>query len=878
MADQDAAQVPGTMPANAADAAPTVKPEGPNDSPLGVYAPFPWSAEPFAELSKDAQAALMGLDDIASKTDTAARRLEIEQAWEACHFDRGYQHLLRGPKGGWVLPGNATGYGAKAQINNNGIYDTNVYGSKGDIIVAALSREVPKQEFFAMNPEYAPDIAASEEAEKFKLIWARNNNLHALLVDCARIFWNEDRVLLWTRYELNGQKFGFEEDDQAAPSVPQNELNPPALEPTTGQEGEDEVAAAVTSPEEEEAEGYTGDEDLLDIAEAGESETEAEPSAPLVKKPLGREVTTAHGKLDHKVPIAVDKINDMQFVQLSFDLDVAIVKATLPWIAEKIQPGGNDANTELDRIARENVRQAVLGAYVTGDSLSRHCTLKYSWFRPSFFMDDSITSDVRAELQAAFPNGALLVKAGAEYGFSRNESMDKHLAIGHPSAGKGQNRRAMGSSLISIQKRINDWVDLLDDFFKRTIPKKWMNSEAFDVEAIKTQTNVPGSIGPFSPQPGLTTSDQYIMVEPTPQPQAALPDFIKWFITALSEEISGALPSLFGAATNTETVGGIAIQRDQALQRVGCPWNNIQELFACAAKQAVDCAKECRDGSSISQNIPGAGHISVNTSRLTGNVLCFAESDTAFPESWAQREQKLMSLIDGAENNPAMQQWLFSPANLPALADGIRMKAFKIPGATSVTKQKSEFELLLRSGPQVNPQVAQIKQVLEQATQGMEQENVPGQPHDPQVQQKMQMLAQHAQQLPPLVSTIPVAQDESELHAIEADTCFEWMNSSEGQKFKNGTAQQRAAYENVHLHWQEHTAMAKKIAAANAPPQKPPSESLSAAVDKLPSNAAIQALAKMGITATPEDYAAHQQQQVQEAVQKKAIPQALKQD
>jgi len=45
-------------------------------------------------LQKTKKAALMQLDDIASKTDTAARRLEIEQAWESCHFDRGYQHSL----------------------------------------------------------------------------------------------------------------------------------------------------------------------------------------------------------------------------------------------------------------------------------------------------------------------------------------------------------------------------------------------------------------------------------------------------------------------------------------------------------------------------------------------------------------------------------------------------------------------------------------------------------------------------------------------------------------------------------------------------------------------------------------------------------------
>ena len=48
------------------------------------------------------------------------------------------------------------------------------------------------------------------------------------------------------------------------------------------------------------------------------------------KKPRGREVTTLHGKLDHKCPIAVDNLSDMQFVQLYEDLDVVIAKAKFP--------------------------------------------------------------------------------------------------------------------------------------------------------------------------------------------------------------------------------------------------------------------------------------------------------------------------------------------------------------------------------------------------------------------------------------------------------------------------------------------------------------------------------------------------------------------
>jgi hypothetical protein len=854
MAEQD------TMAANAPTPVPQENPESPNNSPLGVYTSFDYSSEPFAELSEDAKGALMQLDIICTKTDVAARRFEVEQAWEALHFDRGYQHLLRGKQGGWTLPGQASGYGPTSQRNNNTIYDTNIYGSKADIIVAALSREVPKVEFFPANPEYGPDIVAAEEADKFKDIWARNNNLHKLLVDCARIFWNEDRVLAWTRYELNGQLYGFEGENQEDPVVPEDILNPP--EGTdTGQEGLEEVQEQLDSLVEDNEEAPEG---MPEVPESPQS------------KPRGREVTNLFGKLDHKVPIAVDELKDMQFIQLYQDLDVAIAKAYAPWIAEKIKPGSDgNSEVELDRIARENVRQAVLGAYVTGDSLQRHTVVKHTWFRPSMFMDEKVNDAVRAELLEAFPNGALLVKVGANYAFSRNESMDAHLAIAHPFSGKGQNRRSLGNSMISIQKRINDWVDLQDDFFKRTVPKKWMNTEAFDVEAIKGQTNVPGSTGPFQPQPGLTTMDQYIMVEPTPQPQASLAEFIKWFITTLSEEITGALPSLFGAATGENTVGNAVIQMDQALQRIGCPWNNIQDLFAECARQAVGCAADCREGQRISQTVPGRGVVSVNTANLSGNVLCFPESNPAFPESWNQREAKLIKMIDASAANPAISQWLFSPANLPILQDGIRMKAFKVPGATSITKQKAEFELLLRSGPMPNPKVIQIQQALDQVAEKMNQLSAVGQQSPPENMAAIQQMQQLQQSLPPQVSTVPVAQDESELHSVEGGQCLDWMNSSEGQKFKYGTPQQRAAYQNVHLHWTEHMTMEKQIAAANAPPDKPPSESISADISKMPTPIAIQLLAKMKVNAKPDDFAQHASEQLNSAVQKKAIPAAL---
>jgi hypothetical protein len=403
-----------------------------------------------------------------------------------------------------------------------------------------------------------------------------------------------------------------------------------------------------------------------------------------------------------------------------------------------------------------------------------------------------------------------------------------------------------------------------------------MNSEAFDMEAVKNEPNVPGTTGPFQVQPGLTTMDQYIFVEPTPQPQPSMFEAIKYFMTTVAEDISGALPSLFGAATGEQTVGNPQIQRDQALQRIGCPWNNIQDMFAEAARQAVQCAAECRDGKEIKQNIPGRGNLTVNTANLlAGKVLCYPESNPAFPESWQQKEAKIENMISMSAANPLLNSWFLGPSNLAEVASGLRMKNFKVQGASSITKQNNEMELLLRKGPIDNPQFLNTQAALQKAQVGAQQAQMTGQQVPPEAQAMMLQAQQALKAMPPQTSTVPVAQDESENHLVEANTVFDWMNGTDGQKLRFGTPEQQAGFANAKLHWQEHVKMAKQIAAANQPPQKPPSESLSVDVSKMPPEVAVQALAKMGIQSTPAIFQQQADQTLQHAVAKKAIPSAL---
>lgn len=848
-------------------------------SEIGQYGPFDWTPEPLylndpdnpvitfdefeddpsnprdlTPLSEAGRNALLEMDTHFSQMDIAPRRIEVEQAWKSYHYRRGYQFLLRHRNGGWTMPGVSTGMSASAQKQIATLYHTNIYGEKGEIIISALAREVPKVEFFPANPKHPPDQQMADVADDLKDIWAKNNNLQALLQDTASEFWDADRAMHWTTFELNGEEYGYEDPDE--PTVPENEQTPP--------------------------EQPVGDEASTQYEEANKSPVNASAK----RRPRGRAVTRCLGKLDAKVPIYVDCQGQMGMVSLRFDDDTAQTKARFSWMRDKIQGGGDGTGeTELDRIARENVRQAVPGQYVTGDSLNRHTVRKHTYIRRSMFFDDCVPQQVRDELLSKFPDGVVLVKAGTEFAFARNECMDNHITIGHPFPGKGQNRRSLGESLLPIQDYVNELIMLTLDFAKRTIPKKWMDNQAFNVEALKTGKNIPGEIGPFERQPGVPV-DQLIFIEPTPTPQPYLVTFVQWLITSLSEQISGALPSLFGAPI-TGQVGseGVAIQRDQALQRVGCPWNSLQAMFASDARQAAMLTARCAN-KDIDDVIPGRGNISIKLNNMKGAVLCFPESNPNLPESWAQKETRVTALVDMALKSPdsTTGQMILSPMNTKELKSSLRLKGLVIKGESSVEKQEAELEVLLRSGPQPNPQKVKMKQLLQASTQGMAELVLKTQQQTitPEEQQQIQQagpmldqLEKQLQSLPDTISTVLVRDDGSQDNSTEADVCWEWMNGPDGRKFANGNEDQKNAFANVHLHWTEEIAAAKKIAQENAPPPAPPKVSFNVPADKMPAPEAAAIVTAGGIPANPADFQQKETTDANREIAKKVVPDGI---
>jgi hypothetical protein len=787
---------------------------------LGVYEPFDFTPEPFVTLDQKSQGVLLELCRNCAKRDMAARRMEIEQAWEARLFKRGYQYLFPRRGGGWQLWSAATNK-TWSQMQGAQVYETNIYGAHCEIITSALVRDIPNGRFEPVDPNSGPDITASEKAEEFKDVFAKNNDLKELHTQAADYMCTDGRVLFYTSYVLDGQRFGFEDD----------------------------LAETAVVPEDE--------------AESGET--------PQSRKPRGREVVKVFGKLEHKVPMTAKDIHGMDYIQLFEDVDEAQAKAAFPWVQDKIKAGGGVGEIGIDRIARINVALALEGGYVTADTFNRDTTKTYTWLRPAHYyrIEDQ---EIRQEFFDKFPDGLLAVFVGGQdaLAFVRNECMDDHLHVLQALPGSGQNRAALMSKVLSLQKRLNNWIDLLNDFFIRTVPRTYLDAEIFNVAALVNQARVPGDIKPFQSQPGRPMTE-LMGQDPMPTHQPSLPEFIQLFFGEFAEQLSGALPALFGGDNDQDTYRGLALQRSSALGRLGTPYGRIESAAACYNRQAVMLAAKCREArgeSQIAWSTDDGRKLIMEVADLKGNVLCFPEKDSTIPESADEEATRWQNFLAEAPNNPISQKLLANPMNLRTAKDKARYHDLEIPEADSVDKQIAEFEILLKRkpAPLPNPQVVQAQEQLKQAELMATQEG-------PEALEKFQAMKAQAMQaiqaLPQMISSYPVAQDASEDHGTEAQVCFQKMNSAEGRKLKNGTPEQQKAYANLHLHWQEHTEMQQKLNPPK-PNEKPASVSFSFPMDKMPPEIAAQALAGAGIQATPNQFMQQDATETEQKITEKA--------
>jgi hypothetical protein len=370
----------------------------------------------------------------------------------------------------------------------------------------------------------------------------------------------------------------------------------------------------------------------------------------------------------------------------------------------------------------------------------------------------------------------------------------------------------MGKRMVPLQDVFNDEINLWHEAHDYCVPTLFMYSETGDIEAVREQISEPGNIVPFSAlPPGANSAEQAFYAAVLEGIPATLPQFIQFVQGPLAQFVSGAFPALFGGDTGqNDTARGIAVQRDQAMGRMGLSWGSLQELFAGAYTNAViSVVKHASDEENFSYSVTDkTGNITYEELSIQdlkeGTAICKADTDASFPESTNQKRQTYQLMMTAAERNPILAAVMSDPNNLEFGHNILGLSDLVVPGAEARNKQLIEIRQLLEEAP-IPPSMPEVQQASIQ---------------DPQLLASMAEWEQSGQGGPPPVpmqmfnSSISIDQ-EFDNHQAEYQVISDWLCGEERRKEESKG--NNAGIQNVRLH-----GLAHKKAIPPPPMMSPP--------------------------------------------------------
>lgn len=712
-------------------------------------------------LPKELQLELWDLLTSLEAGDELARRVEIREILKRRMFFKGQQYWWWNEKQGLYLPPWERPADSDDELPTF-MHVTNIFQAFCVSLMSVLSQNTVPARFWPQNVKQPVDVATAKNATKVVDVIHRNNGMSNKADDATYFLWTDGFIGGYVRYVADGERFGY--DQQPIMEKQETEIAP----------------AQAVCPECQEV--YALDTNFGVCQECG-AELKEQPAITadipvetgVEDIPRGQEVIDIVPALNLKRSMWADEQKDFLYLDWVTDLHKAAAKATYPHAEDGIdagagESGGQGSGTDIyERLARRLLYDGTAGLTRTsGSNLPDLGTFHRAWLRPRAFWQIQ-DKEKRGKLLELFPKGCYVAFYGDVYLESRNESMDDKWRVMHAMPGEGQVRETLGSSIVPVQEQLNDAVNQIFETGMYGVPEGFADQNVLDFEARKQQTALPAAMTPVE----LTANQDIrskVMFSPAVEPSAALMNYMGQLFSPIPQFLCGALAALFGGDTGTnDTASGIAIQRDQALGRVGRVWRKLQQFWAEVDMLAVRCFAKNRS-EDVDYAVLGPGNEFKNETialdEIQGNLVAFPEVDQQYPVLQGQIRGLILNLLNSG--NEIFGAVIQEPANLEYVFKQIGLTDIEVPAEDSRLKQQREIEQLLKEQP------------------------LPG-PMDPQTGQ------------PQLLPSIP-PDFELDNHAVEEIEGKKWANSEAGQTARRDNP---AGFENAKLHIMAHEQMNK---------------------------------------------------------------------
>lgn len=552
----------------------------------------------------------------------------------------------------------------------------------------------------------------------------------------------------------------------------------------------------------------------------------------------GREITTFWGVLESRVPsisksdIEIPLKNcplielEDEYPMVQMKRDYGDKKSGDSTVRKRINSGNGDGYERNARLAVK--RQAGSDTsidVVTGEDASGSATKTWSYMRPEFF--EEFQESTRSQLEGMFPNGLCVIRNGDIYLESYEVDIDSVLDVIHALPGDGMSRGSIGQPGMALQDSANTAQNLIEETFDHGIPTTYYDTTT-NIDGLNHQRESPGASRKMTRKAGEPASNFFFETTAV-NPSQQLMEYVENVKGPQAQFATGQQPALFGAEMEDQkTASGYAQARTQALGQMAIVWKPYTAWFTREMTRAVRMASKGTE--EIKAMLPPQRKggkpeaTKLSPSELLG--LSFTnESDENFPETWTEKSNKFMSLLQmgGDIADMVLDE---EPDNLYIAKQMFGLEEIVIPGED--LRNNVLADIALMENEPLTPDPTQ-----------MPQQALPA-PGQPPVQ-------------PVYVSPIKIDTDWLEDKDFETGykTVKRWRQSATGQNAKEINP---AWYQNVGLYGMQYKQGMEAAQAAKLPAPEPPDlPKVAIPYDSLPTSGKIQAAGKAGIQLTPQD-------------------------
>jgi hypothetical protein len=701
--------------------------------------------------------------------DSASRLADVRNVRKAREFWKGDHYLWwSDTEQRWKSLSASIGMSSQKEMDDVYQYVTNIYQGYGLTFMSVVSQNAPTVRFWPQQPKDPDDQATADAASEIYELVSRNNQMDDKLVDEGFYLWCDGMFGGYVRYVTDGERFGTTK----VPTMGQEmrKITPDELQCSCGYS----VSAQDAQTPLQVPQPCPNCGTLL--TEANLRQGESAPF-PIItgseEKENGEELVDIVGKLELRMPTYVRSLKESPYLLYATEVPKAKLQDLYPDEADDLAQGDMGPTDSEERRSRMNLTSDVHTGGPTNQADTLF-TVKRMWLRPWNF--NSVTDKtIRAELRELFPDGVHFVAVGNKVLEARSESMDDHWRICFAYPGDGMARPSVGGSLISVQERYNTLANIEVETHEHGIPTLFVDEEAINLAAWQDEGNTPGLTFPVRTRPGLPVQSQMFQTDPAPV-SSQLVAHREELMGPVAQFLTGLFPALFGGgAIGNDTAAGYAMQRDQAMGRIGLLWRNMKQFHAEFGRLCVKTFIRNRAGKVEIASLTQLGEVDWKTlhlDQLNGNFFAYPETNEDFPMTWTQKRNTMQSLL----NSPLVNV-LSTPSNMDAFSRVMGPIGLEFPGVDARTHQFREISDLLASPPN------QVPAPVDPATGQPQVDPATGQPAQPALE--------------PTVSVDPDLDD----HTTHMQTIQEWSESSAGRRARIENPQ---GYLNVKMHYKDH--------------------------------------------------------------------------